>query len=530
LNSCIFSGNQTTSTSTNGGGVFYNCDRLYVNGCTFYNNTSKFRGGAIYNYYLNSKGNVYLTGCLFYGNTATDNGKIIHSTAANHVFSNGYNVYDNSSSNFTFNGTGDTNIAGTSDPVLSERSLRLLPGSPAAGVVQPSSLTSYPTTDFYGDAIPVAGAAAGAVQQIAVFATITFDWQYDGIAPAVQTETLLPASSVPADATRPGCTFAGWYRDAECTTPWNFATDIVAGDMTLYAKWTLVVSFNSNGGSPVASQVVQYGKTASEPSAPALTGYTFNGWYGDVELQSPWDFSGNVITQDTTLYAGWTINTYLVTFVSNGGGEVEAQTIEYGAKIIEPATPVRENYTFAGWFREEGLLNQWNFSTHTVTRNISLYAKWRLNTFTVTFESNGGSEVASQTVEYGKNVTEPAPPVLEGFTFSGWYKDAELLEAWNFAGDLITHDTTLYAKWEPAVGISYAEFEFIRIYTDKELVVSGLKGDETISVLDMSGRIQTIRKAGGKEMRIDRQSLPVGVAFIRIEKDNQVKTFKIAYK
>jgi len=139
--------------------------------------------------------------------------------------------------------------------------------------------------------------------------------------------------------------------------------------------------------------------------------------------------------------------TYTVTFDSQGGSYVDPQTVEHGGLAIEPADPTKTGYTFAGWYKESGCINAWNFATDTVTSDITLYAKWANNTYTVTFDSQGGSYVGSQTVEHGGKVSRPTAPTKTGYTFAGWYKESGCINAWNFATDTVTSDITLYAKW-----------------------------------------------------------------------------------
>ena len=80
--------------------------------------------------------------------------------------------------------------------------------------------------------------------------------------------------------------------------------------------------------------------------------------------------------------------TYTVTFDSQGGSYVDPQTVEHGGLAIEPADPTKTGYTFAGWYKESGCINAWNFATDTVTSDITLYAKWNINSYTVTFNKN----------------------------------------------------------------------------------------------------------------------------------------------
>ena len=138
---------------------------------------------------------------------------------------------------------------------------------------------------------------------------------------------------------------------------------------------------------------------------------------------------------------------HTVTFETNGGTEVEPQTVEDG-KILGPiGETTREGYTFEGWYTDETLETEFN-PIRPVVNDMTLYAKWTAITYyTVTFNTNGGSEVASQKIEEGKLAEEPLSPTLNGFTFAGWYADEALTEEFDFT-KAITADVTIYAKWE----------------------------------------------------------------------------------
>lgn len=115
-------------------------------------------------------------------------------------------------------------------------------------------------------------------------------------------------ASKPADPAKTGSTFGGWYADAALTDSWDFATDKVAADMTLYAKWltqSVTVSFNTNGGSAVSPVSAQPGTTIAAPTAPQLEGYSFFGWYADAALTDLWDFAADKVAGDMTLHAKW---------------------------------------------------------------------------------------------------------------------------------------------------------------------------------------------------------------------------------
>ena len=139
---------------------------------------------------------------------------------------------------------------------------------------------------------------------------------------------------------------------------------------------------------------------------------------------------------------------YTVTFNSNGGTDVSSQSIVDGGKVTEPSGVTRSGYRLLGWYKESELTNLWNFSTDTVTSNITLYAKW-VKTYTVTFNSNGGTSIASQTVDTGSKITEPTDPTKSGgYVFDGWYKESGLTNLWNFDTDIVTNDIILYANWD----------------------------------------------------------------------------------
>ncbi|MGE7947468.1 InlB B-repeat-containing protein [Lysinibacillus sp. NPDC093688] len=242
-----------------------------------------------------------------------------------------------------------------------------------------------------------------------------------------------------------GRTFLGWFEDEDFTKDWDYT---VVQPMTIYAKWShYAVTFDSNGGSKVPSIMVAYNEKMEAPSNPVKEGYAFEGWYKDKELKELWDFDQDVVKKDITLYAKWKKESYIVTFDANGGSEVPSQTVGSGELVKAPSTPVKEGYTFEGWYKDKGLTEAWNFDQDVVEKDITLYVKWKKVSYIVTFDANGGSEVPSQSVESGELIKAPSTPVKAGYTFGGWYKDKDLTEAWDFAKDVVTKNVTLYAKW-----------------------------------------------------------------------------------
>ena len=159
-------------------------------------------------------------------------------------------------------------------------------------------------------------------------------------------------------------------------------------------------------------------------------------------------FSGTVINgEGGTIAEGVSIPNlkFIVTFDNEGTKTQEI--IDAASKITEPTAPTKEGYRFDGWYYDNnGGKAKWDFDTDTVTRAMTLTAKW-VQTYTVAFDTNGGSAVAPVTVDAGSTVTKPADPTKSGYTFGGWYKDSTLQTPWDFANGTVTADTTLYAKW-----------------------------------------------------------------------------------
>ena len=183
-----------------------------------------------------------------------------------------------------------------------------------------------------------------------------------------------------------------------------------------------------DGSDEYAKQIVQTGEKAIEPDVPSRQGYQFTDWYLD---DTKYDFN-TAVTKDMTLTAKWTVNSYTITFDTDGGSAIDPITQDYGTAIIAPADPTREGYTFMGWDKA--------IPATMPAGDMTITAQWRINRYTVTFDTDGGSEVAPITQNYGTDITAPADPTREGYTFIGWDK---AIPATMPAGDM-----TITAKWK----------------------------------------------------------------------------------
>ena len=207
--------------------------------------------------------------------------------------------------------------------------------------------------------------------------------------------------TAPADPTRKGYTFKGWDKEIPETMP--------AENITVKAQWEInryTITFDTAGGSEIAPITQDYGTNITAPANPTRKGYTFKGWDKEIPETMP--------AENITVKAQWEINQYTIAFDTNGGSEIAPITQDYGTEITAPDNPTREGYTFIGWDRD--------IPEIMPAENITVTAQWEINWYTITFDTAGGSEIASITQDYGTNITAPADPTREGYTFIGWDK------------------------------------------------------------------------------------------------------------
>ncbi len=197
---------------------------------------------------------------------------------------------------------------------------------------------------------------------------------------------------------------------------------------------TFTVTYDANGGSNTptdSNSPYNDGATVTVLGTGGMTrtGYTFSKWNTQADGSGTDYLPGATFTirKNMILYAKWTINTYTVTFDSQGGSAVAPLTnVSYGSTISAPADPTRTGYTFAGWYKDAACTNAWVFATDTVTDNITLYAKWTINTYTLSTSQVGEGTVSKnpsqETYDYGTSVELTATPSL-GWHFVSWSGD-----------------------------------------------------------------------------------------------------------
>ena len=270
----------------------------------------------------------------------------------------------------------------------------------------------------------------------------------------------------PATPERNGYTFTGWYTDEACTSAWNFDIDRVTKAMTLYAGWQeelkteFLVTFQPNNGESNYTVVVPASSLIPPQASPTMEGYSFIGWYTDEACTNPWNFDTDKVNSDMILFGGWEVYVEPVppdcniTFRPNNGEPDTTIIVLTGEFIPRPTTPIRNGYTFNGWYTDEACTVAWNFEVNKVEEHMILYGGWEIapvvevEEYTITFEPNNGSASTTVAVEEGTLIPRPATITREGYTFIGWYRDEDCTLGWNFDTDYPTASMTLYAGWE----------------------------------------------------------------------------------
>ena len=219
--------------------------------------------------------------------------------------------------------------------------------------------------------------------------------------------------------TREGYTFKGWDKEIPETMP--------ADNITVKAQWEInqyTIAFDTNGGSEITPITQDYGTEITAPDNPTRKGYTFKGWDKEIPETMP--------AENITVKAQWEINQYTIAFDTNGGSEIAPITQDYGTEITAPDNPTRKGYTFKGWDKE--------IPETMPAENMTVKAQWKINQYTITFDTNGGSEIAPITQDYGTEITAPDNPTRKGYTFKGWDKEiSETMPAENI---------TITARWK----------------------------------------------------------------------------------
>ena len=228
--------------------------------------------------------------------------------------------------------------------------------------------------------------------------------------------------------TRAGYTQVGWATVDGGEKVYGFEDIYTKNEaLTLYPVWNTnkyTITFDTNGGSEIAPITQDYGTEITAPDKPTRKGYTFKEWDKEIPKTMP--------AENITVKAQWEINQYTITFDTNGGSEIAPITQDYGTEITAPDNPTRKGYTFKGWDKE--------IPEAMPAENMTVKAQWEINQYTIAFDTNGGSEIAPITQDYGTEITAPDNPTRKGYTFKGW--DKEIPET------MPAENITITARWK----------------------------------------------------------------------------------
>jgi uncharacterized repeat protein (TIGR02543 family) len=273
--------------------------------------------------------------------------------------------------------------------------------------------------------------------------------------------------TLPTPPARSGYTFTGWQMTGMhvSATPISSlaisVTPVGYGNVILTADWSAnsyTVTYDTQGGSSVSSETFLFGNAVTLPTAPTRTGYVFIGWYVTAEDGMPLDAEFTPSTPgDVTIYAQWSEGSYSVTYVDNNADTAHAGgdgTYSTDSPFALPTPPSRAGYEFAGWILTGTHAPTQHVALDSTTAqtsgfgNITLTAQWSVNSYSVNYDSQGGSDVDPSSFVYGTTVMLADAPSRTGYNFLGWFVTPTGGTALSSSlTPIVPGDVTLYAQW-----------------------------------------------------------------------------------
>lgn len=222
--------------------------------------------------------------------------------------------------------------------------------------------------------------------------------------------------------------FLGWYKEKTFQTRVNNTTQIENKTQNLYANYL--------------------GASVTLPDIEK-EGYTLEGYYSDKNLTQKVGNKGSTYTlnEDTTLYANYQKKKVTITFDTNGGNTINPLEGEIASPLTKPEDPKKDGYKFAGWYQDKNLTKLYTFEKFP-EKDITLYAKWTLEDYTINYNLNGGQNNENNPTTYNKEEIKTLySPTKKGYKFLGWYTEENFI---NEIKDTSNQNTNLnlYAKWE----------------------------------------------------------------------------------
>ena len=327
--------------------------------------------------------------------------------------------------------------------------------------------------------------------------------------------------------------FEGWYLDAELTEAYDNAP--LTGSITLYAKYYAEVTFqiyeNDNYAAVIAEKTFDVDEfdTVELPTAEDLgvaLGATdeFFGWYtvdefGKVQAGQTAVTVENVTATAEVTYCAKVLRHYTVTFNTNGGTDVDAQDVAYKGFATLPEAPTKVGHVFAGWYADEALITEFDFTT-PITADTTVYAKWDRAVVTITFNMEktwmGGTDSTTPVdIFYGDIVPADAVPdaTVPGYTFDGWYLNGE---AFDVATTPVTENITLDAAWH--LNQFDAEIAGEYTYTGEGITPEIKVTDRTTKeVVDLTANpVDVTYEAVSENAKLDATGLPLNAGTYKV--------------
>ena len=279
-----------------------------------------------------------------------------------------------------------------------------------------------------------------------------------------------------------GYNFVGWQ-----TNDGNIIDTIdtkQCKDITLTAKWELIthnVHYNLDGGTNNSNNPTSFSQLEEIPLlAPEKRGYSFDGWYTDNNFTTKIEKISLYTENDINLYAKFNINNYSIQFKSNGGNEISTINLPYNTQVTLPA-PNMLGYDFEGWYEDDQTFSVPYTFDHIIDRNVILYAKWGLHTYSINYFLDGGENLNNpENFTVLSDDISLTAPIKAGYKFDGWYLDQDFNTPITKLSMPIYNDVNLYAKWTAIFNVEGNTIQALTEY------------GQTLSHIDVPSKINNI--------------------------------------
>jgi uncharacterized repeat protein (TIGR02543 family) len=284
---------------------------------------------------------------------------------------------------------------------------------------------------------------------------------YGGTPVSVRKVTQNAKLDSPGNPTKQGYLFGGWFREESCSTPWNFTTDVVTGDLALHAKWDTYswsVTFVDAAGAGADAVLVVSSPawtTGKLPPHTAKGTLHFAGWWTAKDGKGTQFTSTTPVYSDVSLYPWWTTKqVYTLAFDAQGGTAVGNRSVTEGSFPSEPDATAKDGYEFGGWYSEPDGKGKPFSLTASVSSDKTWYACWKAYSFTVTFDSDGATvparpeTIAVQSPVFTVGSLPAGAPAKDGYVFSGWFTERNGEGIQFTETTRVTQDLSVYAAWK----------------------------------------------------------------------------------